>query len=291
MRQGDRLSHVFRVRNAGSAPLRIAGVDHLYSCAAVDPPERIGQGESVDLEVVCDTQDREDLLVDKVTVRSDDPLLPELALEVRARIEPLLAFESRTMELSTAFGGTNTQEIRLTGVRAMDARLAVRSADPPGSVIATIAAEKGKPQGLRLTLTGTRVGRAAGRIELTSGLPKPETLTLLYSWQVTGNLNVSPTNPYIDLGAPKPGGVTVQVSSSRPDFRLDGAVITDGPFEATFARDESTHAYAVRVGVLGNQVPAEQRGLLGKLRLVSNDPAEPQKELSIFALGAIHRNP
>jgi hypothetical protein len=221
--QGERLTHAFRLRNTGPVPLRIDGVTRSYGCAAVKPPEWIRPHEGADLDVACETDGRQDRFADKLVVHSNDPLVPELAIEVAARVEPLLALASRTAELRTAFGETASQDVELTGRLATAARLAIESVDPPGPEVKVIAGERGKPERLRVILAGTRVGRHAGQVSIRTGLDKPRALTLLYSSQVLGNLSVDPTNPYIDLRAPQPVGVVVHVSSSRDDFRLDDA--------------------------------------------------------------------
>jgi hypothetical protein len=104
---------------------------------------------------------------------------------------------------------------------------------------------------------------------------------------VIGNLTVDPTNPYVDSYAPGGARVVVNVSSKRDDFRLDDARVVEGPFESTFDRDEAAHVYAVQVRLVPSQVPPGQRGSVGKLRLISNDPAEPQKDVPLFALGRV----
>jgi hypothetical protein len=127
-------------------------------------------------------------------------------------------------------------------------------------------------------------------VQVATGLEQPRTLTLLYSSQVLGNMSVDPTNPFIDLRAPGPVGVKVRVTSRRPDFRLDAARMVEGPFEASFVRDETGRAYVVNVGLRHDRLPDDQRGLLGTLRLVSNDPAEPEKDVPLFALGDANRS-
>ena len=286
--QGERLTHGFRLRNAGSAPLRIDGVAPSYGCAAVKPPEWIRPHEGADLDVACETDGRQDRFADKLVVHSNDPVVPELTLEVAARVEPLLALASRTADLRTTFGETTSQDVELTGRLAMAARLAIGSVDPPGPEVEIVAGDRGKPERVRLTLAGTRVGRHAGQVSVTTGLEKPRALTLLYSSEVLGNLAVDPTNPYIDLRAPQPAGVVVHVSSRRGDFRLDDARVIEGPFETTVARDQTTHGYSVGVRIDASRIPEGERGLLGKLRLTSNDPAEPRKDVPLFAFGALN---
>jgi len=207
------------------------------------------------------------------------------ACHSNARVEPLLAFTERTVDLKVAFGETGSQDAALTGRLATEARLEVESIDPPGIEVAVLPGSQGQPQGLRLTLHAVQVGRVAGQVVVTTGLEKPRELTLLYSWEVLGNITVDPTNPFIDLYGPGEGTVVLTVSSRRADFRLDAAEVIEGPFEATLSRDAPAPGYVVRVRAVPSHIPPGERGSLGRLRLISNDPAEPRKEVPLFALG------
>lgn len=195
---------------------------------------------------------------------------------------PALAFASRTVELSTDFGTESSEDVRLTGTRSNEVELAIRSVecvDPLHPEVRVL------PRGLRLTVRGERVGRGAGQVVVATGLKDPETLTVLFSWNVRGNVTVEPTNPFIDRRAPPASETVVHVTSRRPDFRLSGAVVTGGPFTAAIEGEGGPTAYAVRVRVDEVHAPAGERGLVGRLRLESNDPAEPLKEIPLFALG------
>jgi hypothetical protein len=213
----------------------------------------------------------------------------DAALPGEAGVEPLLALSSRTVDLNAAFGETASQDVRLVGQLASAARLRVESVEPAGPEVEVLPARTDQPEGLRLTMTGARVARVAGEVRVATGLEEPKTLTLLYSTRVLGNLTVEPTNPFIDLRAPGPVGVEVRVTSRRFDFRLDDARVVKGPFAATLAHDEAGHVYVVKVGMSPDRAPDDQRGLVGTLRLFSNDPAEPQKDVPLFALGDANR--
>jgi len=218
-------------------------------------------------------------------------IMPERAVHgVERRVEPgvatQLAFTSRTVELRAPFGATAMSEIRLTGRLAPIAQLRVETIDPAGPEVVVVPCDGEKPQGLRLTLAGTHVGSVAGQVLVATGLEDPTTLTVLYSSKVTGNLLVDPTNPFIDVHVAAPAVAVVRVTSSREDLRLDDARVRDGPFEATFSRDQSGHGYVVKVAFRAEQASEQQRGALGTLRLLSNDPAEPEKDVPLFALGS-----
>ncbi len=184
-----------------------------------------------------------------------------------------------------AFGEAASQEVRLVGKLAPVAKLRVSTISPPGPDVMILQAEDGRPSGVRITEVGVQVGHVAGQVTLTTGVEAPRELTLLYSWNVSGNLTVDPTNPFLDLRAPAPG-VVVRVKSSRKDFRLTAAEIPAGPFVASV--ENAGDEYAVRVNATAARgASADGRGFLGKLRLVSNDPAEPIKDVPLFALGPL----
>ena len=281
------MTYAFALENTGRAALRIEEVKPSYSCTAVHPPERILPGESAELEVECDTEERTRRLVDTLVVRSNDPGQPLLALHIEASIEPRLAFESRTVDVQAAFGTNESGDVRLTGTLSSRAHLHVDAIEPPGPDVTVLSASDGRPEGLRVACARLGVGRVAGQVRVSTGIEKPSHLELLYTCQINGNLRVEPTNPFLDLRAPGGGGVVVRVTSSRPDFRLDRVEIVEGPFEATFARDPGGLGYSVSVRLRGSELPKETRGAVGKLRLVSNDPAEPRKEVPLFALGPV----
>lgn len=188
-----------------------------------------------------------------------------------------------------AFGETDSRDVRVIGRMAMAARLRVVDADASAPEVVVTAGDANTPQGLRLTSTGTRVGHAAGQLRVATGLDTPAELTLLYSWQVRGNLTVAPTNPVIDLRAPPPVGVSVRIASSRADFRIDGVEIVDGPFRASFRRgDPIANAFDVDVSPVASKTTGDRRGFAGTLRVLSNDPAEPRKDVPLFALGVLN---
>jgi hypothetical protein len=186
------------------------------------------------------------------------------------------------VELRAAFGASDAQQVWLTGARAANARLAVRAVDPPGPDVTVVDAGAGSPQGVRIAIHGTRVGRVSGQVRLATGLASPETLTLLYTWTVVGNLSVEPAAPFVDLRAGS--GVDITVTSRRDDFHLHQAVVAEGPFSARVQRGPREGSYVVSVVARGAP-GADARGFGGVLRLVSNDPAEPSRDVRLFALG------
>jgi hypothetical protein len=176
--------------------------------------------------------------------------------------------------------------VRLVGPRAKAARPAVEAVDDGGPQVRVVEGGDGSPARIVITLAGNRVGVRAGRIQIRTGLAEPELLSLPYWLSVRGALAVSPTNPYFNLRDPEARRQLLTVTSARAGFRLFAASV-DGPFLASFKRVAGSAAYAVSVSVDERRVPADVRGVTGRLVLVSNDPAEPRKEIPLFGMGAV----
>jgi hypothetical protein len=116
-----------------------------------------------------------------------------------------------------------------------------------------------------------------------TGLTEPVAVELPYSVKVTGTLAVSPTNPVFDLAAPGGTRAIVMVTSTQPGFRVERAEVLEGPFSAR-VRNEG-NGFAVEVSVVAEKFPEGTHGVNGRIRIVSNDRTEPNKELPLFALG------
>lgn len=288
---GDRLSHVFTFANLGSAALRIDRAERSYSCGVAAIPPPISPGGSAALRIDCETRDRAGKFADTVDVWSNDPRAPMVRLELRAQIAPLVAFDSTLVELETAFGKPASTEVRLTGTLAERARLSVIAIDNAGKggpEAEVLAGGPGQPQGLRLRNRAALVGTHVGRVLVSTGLAQPRELSLPFSCRVLGNLTVNPTNPVFSLRQPDGSSVIVSVTSTRKDFRLREASVTDGPFRAKVEppdpRNES-NAAKVRVDVVLGALAPGTTAANGRLLLISNDPAEPHKEIPLFAMG------
>jgi Protein of unknown function (DUF1573) len=285
--EGDGLRHVFTLTNAGTSPAHITRVERSPSCVAGAVPPSIAPGASAGVAIDCASRGRAGKLADFVAVHSDDPSSP-FRLQLRATIEPRLAFETNMIEIEVAPGERRSREIRLVGPLATRARIAVRSIDAGGPAAAILPAQGDRPAGLALTLVGDKVGVRVGRVLVSTGLDQPEELGLPYTMKVTGNVRVSPTNPTFNLRDPEARLQTLTVTSARADFRLLSADVVEGPFAAVVERGKGAgDGYAVRVSVVAARVAPGERGVIGKLVLVSNDPAESRKEVPLFGMGAI----
>jgi hypothetical protein len=283
---GDPLRHVFPVTNAGTAPVRIARIDRSPACSPGTPPAApLGPGETATIAVECDSRNRPPKLADTILIHPDDGGAP-LPLELRATIDPLVAFDTTLVTLETMPGRPISRVVRLVGPLASRARLEVKDVGSAAGVRAhVLPGADGRGPGLELALSSGQAGERADRVLVATGLDRPGALTLPYLARVKSGIEVEPARPYFNLHDPAGRSLMLSVRGSRPGFRVHRAEVVSGPFKA------AVEGTGVRVEVDEVRLPPGERGVLGTLVMVTNDPAETRKEIQLFAMGAVHPPP
>lgn len=287
--EGEQLVHVFRAENAGLAPLRLEQVRPAFGCMP-EPWTKtdVPPGAAAELRVACETEKRAGAFDVELVLKSNDSKASEQKLRLRARIEPKLAFDALVVELDTDFGAPLTREVRLRGKRARDAKLEelqLEKHEPGQPRVRILAADATRPMGLEFSLDAKRVAEGAGGLRVNTGVPERDPLTLSFTYRVRGFVQVTPSRPYVNLRVPDEK-VSVLVSSSRPDFEVTRVEIAEGPFRAELGERHRDGGRYVLVSAQKAEMPAVQRGALGRMVVFSNDPAEPAKDVPLLALGA-----
>ncbi len=287
--EGQRLVHVFRAKNAGQAPLRLEPVRPAFGC--VPEPWTQGQlapGAQADLRVACDTEKRAGSLDVELALSSNDPRASGKKLRLRARVEPKLAFDALVVGLETNFGVPLTREVRLRGKLARDAELeglTFEHDDPLRPRVRILPADAKRPMGLEFLLDAKRVADGASGLRVKTGIAGRDPLALSFTYRVRGFIQVTPSRPYVNLRVPDE--VTrVLVTSRRADFEVSRVEVAEGPFRAELGERDRDGGRYVRVSAKKAEIPDDRRGALGRLVVFSNDPAEPAKDVPLFALGA-----
>ena len=89
VQRGDRVVHVFRLRNAGAARIHLKEV--IPSCSCTTAPltrKELAPGEELDLEATFDSRTFQGPVQKSLVVASDDPERPVLQLELKALVRP-----------------------------------------------------------------------------------------------------------------------------------------------------------------------------------------------------------
>jgi hypothetical protein len=281
--EGEKIRHLFTVKNTGGSPLEIKSVSATCGCTAAAPREKqIPPGGSGQIEVTFDTRNRPGVNEKTVTVVSSDPRTPTLQLRIRAEVESMLGLEPAYTQLEAAVGEKRTVETWLRGKLAARARPRLTTVDPPAPLRAEAIERQtpeGKQRGLRVVLESRQIAQGNARLMIATGLPQLPQVEHTVIWTVRGNIE-APTHVHLNMGRPGGGERLIPVTSRRSDFRLKAARILQGPFTATV--QEPSAASAQRsIKLVANLNGATATYATGKLLLESNDPLEPRKEVSL----------
>lgn len=293
--EGDKLRHVFVLRNPGNAPLLISGAHASCGCTvAALKSKSIAPGGTGEIDATFDTHNRVGPSRTTITVDSNAAGQANVMLTLTANVERLLALESGYLRVATEYGVPHAEKVWLTGKLLNAATPKVlklesqRRADSPVDVdkdpilnalsVHPIEEQAGGAvkKGLELALKGDKVTSGSGKVTLATGLPKPENLELNLTWAVTSTLQVEPDSLRFDAGQQGQERV-LRVGSKKPNFRLLRVRVLDGPFSAAIERPESSAVFKVKVTWKGSTPGKHGETGVGKLQLISNDPAEPKK--------------
>jgi hypothetical protein len=279
--QGATLHQAFVTRNATPAAINVENTREVLGCLGVPVPRVLAPGAAGKLEVTCRATVYGPLRV-ALPLRASGQAAGELALT--AEVEPLVAFDRALLEVNVPFGTSGFAEARLRGVRAAAAHLDLVPLAPlPQGLAATVLpATDGGSHGVTLRVSHAAAGTHAGSLRFATGLAEPKAIELGYLVKVASTLAISPTNPVLDFGTPAGAGTIVRVTSQTTDFRVERVEVAEGPFDARLRRHDD--AYAIEVSIDTAKLRGGMRGVNGRLLILSNDRAEPRKEVPLFAL-------
>ena len=308
--EGDKLRYVFVVKNTGKAPLLISGAHASCGCTvAALKSKAIAPGATGEIDATFDTHGRVGSSRTTITVDSNATDQAHATLTLTANVERLLALESSYLRVATEYGVPRVEKVWLTGKLLGEATPKVikveslRRADTPvdadnDPILSELSARPIEERagstvkkGLELKLKGDRVASGSGKVTVATGLPRPALLELQLTWGVASTLHLDPDSLNFSVGQPEGHERILRVWSKKPNFRLLRVRVLDGPFVAALERPESPAVFKVRVTWHGPLPGDHAEPDIGKLQLISNDPAEPKKVVDLKITNAPGRPP
>jgi hypothetical protein len=294
--EDDKLRHVFVVKNTGNAPLLINGAHPSCGCTvAALKSNPIAPGATGEIDATFDTHARVGSSRTTIAVESNATNQPHATVTLTANVERLLALESGYVRVATEYGVPRVEKVWLTGKLLGEATPRVLKLESQRRGDTSVDAAKDpmlgelsvRPieeqaggtvkKGLELKLKGERVASGSGKVTVATGLPRPMLLELHLTWGVTGTLQVEPDSLSFGAGQPDDHERTLRVWSKKPKFRLLRVRVLDGPFAATLEKSESPAVFKVKVTWNRPRPGQQAEKRVGKLQLISNDPAEPKR--------------
>jgi hypothetical protein len=191
------VTHRFKARNVGNAPLAIDRLQPTCGCTST----LVGQsalepGESTELEVTFNPQGYKGTVIKEVHVLSSDPVAPDQTLTLRAEVQPtVLAPTQRVDFLDLRPGQRRRASVKVASGTAQDLQLTnVDLSEAPWLGVAT--REEGKVIWVDFDLVASRLplGRLTGTDSAVLHLanPDPSLLTLQVHWEQRPPVRVEP---------------------------------------------------------------------------------------------------
>ncbi len=95
----DKVRRAFRIRNDGTAPLRIKDIDTSCGCTIATPADSVlVPGQETTLEIVFDPKGKEGEIVQVVALTTNDPAEPRVDLVLHGSVIPDLRVEPRVLD-------------------------------------------------------------------------------------------------------------------------------------------------------------------------------------------------
>jgi uncharacterized protein (DUF58 family) len=88
VRKGEKIEAVFEVRNSGPAPLRISDARPSCGCTVATFDREIAPGKSGSVHATVETKNLSGAITKTITVVSNDPERPQVALTLKADVRP-----------------------------------------------------------------------------------------------------------------------------------------------------------------------------------------------------------
>lgn len=301
--QGAEVRHAFTVVNNGAGALLLYSEPGQNCSVPSYPPEIAGRGGRVTFEVLCRFEQKGDIQ-DTVILRSSydkkGVVAEQVGLKLTAQVAAAAAFERELVTARLPFGSPKTEEIRVVGVRAGEVRLGKpriemlppEHPDPDPAAAAKplfelrkLPAAGGKPEGLAVVIGARNIGSRSGRVIVPTGIAQPKEIDLAFTITVAGTLEIVPPDLMFLPGVPEARERTFDVKSAQPGFAVKQVKVERGPFDAALERGDAPGAYRVKVTLRDDKAKPDENGVLGLVRVISNDRAEGGKLVALRLIG------
>lgn len=291
--RGTQLSHRFKFVNAGPGPLVIQGVHAACGCTAaeVDKGRRYLQSEGGFVEVKLDTTDFSGPMLKTVTIMSNEKLLPDRTLTLKATVKmeveadpPLLDFS----DVRSQTGATKVFKIKAVGASPVKIK--------DLSYNHGIVAAKIEPDGndWRVTvqlLPGLPAGFLKDQLIVHNNSAHLKELPVPIRANVLGNIDFTPA--YLEFGAISPsetvsrsvtmrGASPFEITGTKTDLVLNGRHLDDS---ARYVKITNLpHEQGKRLITIDLQNAAKLSGSVhGKITFATTDAQQKQVVVDFYA--------
>lgn len=282
---GPPVHHTFKVKNAGGGELIINRVQTSCGCTAAEPSKKsLKSGEEAEIAVTFDTRFQKGPSERTITVFSNDPRTPELAMTIKGR----LAVEVETRPEEVFFGKVRlgTEETRQVTVaylgKGKDFKVDKISNSSPNIKVTQAALKNGKP-GVILSVTRLKsmpVGQFDDSIEITTNL---QPILVHVSGRVVGDIAVEPAQVSFGIVPHGQGALRILRLANSGARAVQIADVSSSNHSVVAKVDPVTPGKEYKITVeLRRGTPDGQ--LRGRLSIKTDDPQEPLLTVPFYGI-------
>jgi hypothetical protein len=228
--KGEKVSHVFQIRNEGTATLEITEVVAACGCTVVEFDKTIAPGQTGKVNVVIDTETFAGPISKGVTAITNDVDNPHIELTIRTNVQPYIAAKPGYARYITVQGEEKTGSIAQTIWAPDGSSFEVVKIDSPYPFLTTTFREAkdgervpdatGKQWRIEMNLSNdATVGALAEHVRIHTTHPKQKVVPIPISGFVRPAIAVTPPSAElgsIDLKEPMSRVFNVRTFSTEP---------------------------------------------------------------------------
>jgi uncharacterized cupredoxin-like copper-binding protein len=181
--QGQKVDHLFAVKNRGDEPLTITQIRSSCGCtAATLSTKTIPPGKSGEVKVTFDSTNFADQVTKTVHLDSNDPRNPSTVLTMQGKIVEIIAATPRTLNLGSLKAGSRKEVMLKLENRGTTTFTVTSVHSPMAAIVGTIREGKvnpGKSGEITVTVAVPREGRfLSGYLTIQTDSPLKRELTV-----------------------------------------------------------------------------------------------------------------
>ncbi len=282
---GPAVHHIFKVKNAGGGELIIDHVQTSCGCTAAEPSKkRLKPGEQAEIAVTLDTRFQKGHSERTITVFSNDPRTPQLAMTIKGQLAVEVETRPEEVFFSKVWLGTEeTRQVTVTYLgKGKDFKVDKISNSSPNIKVTQAALKDGKP-GVILSVTKLKsmpVGPFDDSIEIVTNR---QPILVHVSGRVVGDIAVEPAQVSFGIVPHGQGGLRILrlTNSGARAVRISEVSSTNHSVAAKVDPVTPGKEYKITVE-LRKGTPDGQ--LRGRLSIKTDDPKEPLVTVPFYGI-------
>ena len=161
--QGQKVDHLYRIKNRGDEPLIIIKIRTSCGCtAATLSAKTIPPGNTGEVKVTFDSTNFAGQITKTIHLDSNDPRNPSTELTMQGKVSEIITVTPRTLNLGVLKAGSKKEEVLTLENRGSTPFVVTAVQSPQAAIVGTVRegkANPGKTAVIAVTVTAPREGR------------------------------------------------------------------------------------------------------------------------------------